>query len=45
MRFLVKTIDFYKVDTVDEVEKLHEELKNSNYSEGAIRKMPDIHNG
>ena len=31
MRFLVKTIDFYKVDTVDEVEKLHEELKNSNY--------------
>ena len=31
MRFLVKSIDFYKVDTVEELEKLHEELKNSNY--------------
>ena len=31
MRFLVKSTDYYRVDTVDEVEKLHEELKNSNY--------------
>ena len=43
MRFLVKTIDFYKVDTVDEVEKLHEELKNSNYTYAADTKVPSSH--
>ena len=28
MKYLISTVDTYRVDTVEEVESLHEELKN-----------------
>ena len=31
MKYLINSVDTYRVDSVEEVEKLHEELKNSPY--------------
>lgn len=31
MKYLISTTDTYRVDTVEEVEQLHEELKNDKY--------------
>lgn len=31
MKYLISQTDTYRVDTVEEVEKLHEELKNDRY--------------
>ena len=31
MKYLISTVDTYRVDTVEEVEALHEELKNDNH--------------
>ena len=33
MKYLLKTTEFYSVDTVDEVETLHEQLKNDKWAE------------
>jgi len=31
MKFLINTVDTYRVETVAEVERLHEELKNDSH--------------
>lgn len=31
MKYLINTVDTYRVDTVEEVEALHEALKNDNH--------------
>lgn len=31
MKYLINVVDTYRVDTVEQVEKLHEELKNDNH--------------
>ena len=37
MNYLIKTTDIYRVETVDEVEQLHETLKNDkNFTLGAF---------
>lgn len=33
MKYLLKSVEYYSVDTVEEVEKLHEKLKNSSWAD------------